>query len=315
MPILTLSRQLGSLGNEISDSLSSRTGMPKITRNVFLERYLRDITSEYEYKLLNQSSKSFLFQNENTENLDFIRFGAKRLLEDSKKGGMILVGFGSQLLFSGHPDAFHIHIVSPMKTRIARIEKEYRLSPEDAAQAIRTADRKQSRFLRTVFDENPDNALLYDIALNTASFDVDVCTTTLLSAMEQWQYLKKNATENDFLGTINHQTERPVFHNDSEREFAHILDMYQIQWQYEPRTFPIKWDEDGNVSMAFSPDFYLPQFDTYLELTTMAQKYVTEKNKKARMVRELYPGTNVKIVYKKDFQSLVERFGKMGGIN
>jgi hypothetical protein len=83
--------------------------------------------------------------------------------------------------------------------------------------------------------------------------------------------------------------------------------MYEIEWLYEPKTFPIEYDAEGNIKMAFSPDFYLPKFDIYLELTTMEQKYVTIKNKKVRKVREMYPGTNVRIVYKKDFLSLVER--------
>ncbi|NLB19033.1 MAG: cytidylate kinase-like family protein, partial [Syntrophomonadaceae bacterium] len=76
-----------------------------------------------------------------------------------------------------------------------------------------------------------------------------------------------------------------------------------------PRTFPIKWDSEGNVIQAFSPDFYLPKFDTYIELTTMNQKYVSEKKKKVKLLRKLYPGTNVNIVYKNDFYSLLKRFG------
>jgi hypothetical protein len=68
-----------------------------------------------------------------------------------------------------------------------------------------------------------------------------------------------------------------------------------------PEPSPIEWDAEGNIIQAFSPDFYLTQFDTYIELTTMNQKYVTQKNRKARKVRELYPGTNVKIVLQKGF--------------
>jgi len=86
------------------------------------------------------------------------------------------------------------------------------------------------------------------------------------------------------------------------------LDMYQIDWQYEPKTFPIEWDAEGNVTMAFSPDFYLTKFDTYIELTTMNQKYVTIKNRKAKKLRELYPGTKIKVVYKRDFYSLIDRY-------
>ena len=80
-------------------------------------------------------------------------------------------------------------------------------------------------------------------------------------------------------------------------------------WQYEPKTFPLEWDNEGRVIEAFSPDFYLPEQDIYVELTTQRQKLVWRKNKKARRLRELYPGIQVKIVYHKDFTHLLESFG------
>jgi hypothetical protein len=90
--------------------------------------------------------------------------------------------------------------------------------------------------------------------------------------------------------------------------------MYGIVWEYEPKTFPVQWDAEGNVTKAFSPDFYLTKFDTYIEITTMEQKYVTTKNKKVKRLRELYPGININIVYKKDFNSLIKRFGLDRGV-
>ena len=92
------------------------------------------------------------------------------------------------------------------------------------------------------------------------------------------------------------------------------MSLYNIEWLYEPKTFPVEWDAEGNVTMAISPDFYLPKFNLYLELTTMDQRYVTKKNKKMRLVKELYPGTNIRIVYKKDFNELVDRLKMFGGI-
>jgi hypoxanthine phosphoribosyltransferase len=100
-----------------------------------------------------------------------------------------------------------------------------------------------------------------------------------------------------------------AFAHASERVAAEILDFYRIQWQYEPVTFPIEWDGKGNVIASFAPDFYLPEFDIYIELTTMSQKLVTKKNRKVRRLRELYPDVNVKIFYQKDFRRLLARFG------
>ncbi len=99
------------------------------------------------------------------------------------------------------------------------------------------------------------------------------------------------------------------FAHASERVAAEILDFYRVAWQYEPKTFPIEWDGKGNVIASFSPDFYLPEFDLYIELTTMSQKLVTKKNRKVRRLRELYPDVTVKIFYQKDFKKLLARFG------
>ncbi len=99
------------------------------------------------------------------------------------------------------------------------------------------------------------------------------------------------------------------FAHPSERVAAEILDFYRIRWEYEPTTFPIEWDGEGRIIASFTPDFYLPDFDLYIELTTMSQKLVTKKNRKVRRLKELYPDVNIKIFYQKDFRRLLQRFG------
>lgn len=99
------------------------------------------------------------------------------------------------------------------------------------------------------------------------------------------------------------------FAHASERVAAEILDYYHVRWQYEPKTFPVEWDGKGKVIASFTPDFYLPDFELYIELTTMSQKLVTKKNRKVRRLKELYPDINIKIFYQKDFRALLARFG------
>ncbi len=99
------------------------------------------------------------------------------------------------------------------------------------------------------------------------------------------------------------------FAHPSERECAKILDFYQIKWEYEPKTFPLEWDRKGNIILSFTPDFYLPELDLYIELTTLNQKLVTKKNKKVRRLRELYPDIRIKIFYQRDFKKLLQKYG------
>lgn len=99
------------------------------------------------------------------------------------------------------------------------------------------------------------------------------------------------------------------FSHPSEAEFARILDFYQVKWEYEPMTFPLMWDEAGNITEAFTPDFYLPDADLYVELTTLQQRLVTRKNRKLRRMRSIYPDIKVKLFYRRDVRSLMLKYG------
>jgi len=94
-----------------------------------------------------------------------------------------------------------------------------------------------------------------------------------------------------------------------EEEFARILDYYGIEWEYEPHTFDLAWDDDGNVTEAFSPDFYLTQQELYVELTTMRPKLITKKNRKIRRLQELHPEINVKLFKRSDLRDMMIKYG------
>src|SRR5919198_6179429 len=101
----------------------------------------------------------------------------------------------------------------------------------------------------------------------------------------------------------------PSFANRAELECAKVLDYYGIPWEYEPQTFVLEKDEDGRVVEAFTPDFYLPEQDLYIEVTVMKQSLVTRKNRKLRKVRRLYPDVRIKLFYKRDIERLAQRYG------
>ncbi len=99
------------------------------------------------------------------------------------------------------------------------------------------------------------------------------------------------------------------FAHPSEAEFARVLDFYGVPWQYEPTTFPLAWDEQGNVTEAFTPDFYLPEQQLYVELTTRHQSLITKKHQKIRRLRELYPDVYVKLMNRSDMRMLFAKYG------
>ena len=104
------------------------------------------------------------------------------------------------------------------------------------------------------------------------------------------------------------QDDAPKFAHPSEQEFSQILDFYGLRWSYEPRSFPLRWEND-RVTEMMTPDFYLSDLDLYIELTTMKQSLVTEKNRKIRNLRELYPEVKIKLLYRRDYHRLLAKYG------
>jgi hypothetical protein len=92
---------------------------------------------------------------------------------------------------------------------------------------------------------------------------------------------------------------------------ARILDFYEVRWEYEPHLFPIMWNLDGAVVESFAPDFWLPELDLYLEMTTLKQRLVRKKNRKLRRLRELYPAIRIKLFYARDFRALMLKYGRL----
>lgn len=97
------------------------------------------------------------------------------------------------------------------------------------------------------------------------------------------------------------------FAHCSEANLARLFDFYGVDWRYEPRSFPIAWDETGKVVESFTPDFYLPDFDLYLEITVISAKLQTRKNRKLRLLRESHPGVKIKLFMKRDLERIFSK--------
>jgi len=100
-----------------------------------------------------------------------------------------------------------------------------------------------------------------------------------------------------------------VFAHNSEQQLARLLDFYRIRWEYEPTSFPLAWDSQGAIKESFTPDFYLPDFDLYIELTTVKPELSARKKRKVRKLQELYPHVRIRLFRLQDFKRLMLRYG------
>lgn len=100
---------------------------------------------------------------------------------------------------------------------------------------------------------------------------------------------------------------RPFAHR-SEAEFAEILDFYGIRWEYEATAFPLTHHTDGRVASRFAPDFYLPDVDLWVEITTIRQALMRQKRRKLRRFAALYPDLRIKLLGASDIKALMWKY-------
>jgi hypoxanthine phosphoribosyltransferase len=142
----------------------------------------------------------------------------------------------------------------------------------------------------------------------------DICAVIferaeLRQLLEQDYKASEKRRKSSRVSSLPTTTLRPTsFAHPSEEDFAKLLDFYCIEWLYEPRSFPLRW-KGNRIAEMFTPDFYLPELDLYVELTTLKQNLLTEKNRKLRQLRALYPEVNIRLLNKSDFLKLLAKYG------
>ena len=94
------------------------------------------------------------------------------------------------------------------------------------------------------------------------------------------------------------------FAHPSEEAYARLLDEHGIPWEYEPHTFLLEVDDEGNTLEAVTPDFYLPTIGAYVECTTMTRRLVSRKRRKARKLRNTY-GEIVTLLEREDLERML----------
>ena len=219
-----------------------------------------------------------------------------------------------------------VHVVAPENIRIGNLMLDNRMERAAARQLLLELEAADRADRKAKFGRTKATADLFDMVLNAESLTSEqmaglIETAVISGGLKERGYLSPAAAAQlqfqmrlklaryGIVPPGNITLRKKMFAHQSEEMFANLLDFYRIAWEYEPRNFPIQWDRDGSVLESFTPDFFLPEADLYVELTTMKQSHVTRKNRKVRLLRELYPHLNVQVFYQKDFENLIFKYG------
>jgi hypothetical protein len=235
---------------------------------------------------------------------------------------LVIAIAGAESLLNALPMLLRAGIVAPEARRAGNVMIDQRLERPAALKMLADLDQEAKRLRKARFGRIVKS---FDVVLNMEFMDAPqaaeilraaVCARSLVehgllsgAAEAQMQFQTRlQLAQHGIAPAGQANLKRVTFGHPSEQIFANLLDFYRIEWEYEPRSFPLQWDKDGKAMEAFTPDFYLPELDLYVELTTMKQALVTKKNRKIKMLRAIYPHVNIQIFYQKDLQDLVFKY-------
>ncbi len=233
---------------------------------------------------------------------------------------------GAETLVRHLPGSMCVLIVAPDSFRVGTLMLDERLERPAALALLRRLDRERKQERRSRFGRAAGRPADFDLVVNaesmasehigevvaTAAAARGIAEEGLLSqtaeAQLQFQH-RLQLARHGITAAGRVEIRRAAFGHPSEEIFAKLLDFYRIAWEYEPRSFPVRWDAGGRAIESFTPDFYLPEQNLYIELTTMKQAHVTRKNRKVKLLRALYPEINIQVFYQKDVQDLILKYG------
>jgi cytidylate kinase len=239
---------------------------------------------------------------------------------------LVVCAPGAESVIGEFPGTLRVWVTARESHRVGSLMIDHRLDRTAARVLLRQLEREQRAVRRRQFGRSIPRPQDFDLSFNAETFDTDQVAAMIERAAEARELGEQRHLSSSTEATIQFGVRlrlarhgitpagkvsltRKPFVNTSEEIFANLLDYYRIAWEYEPRSFPVQWGKDGKVTESFTPDFYLPEIDLYVELTTMKQAHVTRKNRKVKLLRTIYPHINIQVFYQKDFQNLVFKYG------
>ncbi|MGV8074703.1 MAG: cytidylate kinase family protein [Syntrophobacteraceae bacterium] len=310
MAVITVSREPGALGEEVAARVAGLLGFLLLDR-VSLAQFWQDMD-------LDEGNLTEVDEGNVGEEciIDPEREACIKLLPDliaqlAEDYDLVVIGRGGQGLFHNRPGTLHVRIVASRRFRVRQVQSHSGLSVREARRHIMDMEKRRYRYVRFMYRMNWADPSLYDLTLRMDRLSVEQALRLIVTAVDEMklQQIPRRLIVDNLLSETDERGNGEPFANDTEREFAAFLEFYRIPYQYEPRTFPLETDAQGKVSEAFTPDFFLPEQNLFIELTTMKQSLVTRKNRKIRKLRRLHPEVNIRIFYQRDFYNLMAKYG------
>jgi cytidylate kinase len=183
MAVITMSRQLGSLGTEITTALAERLSLKVVDKESVEATLVGMGMPEARVEQYDERKPGFwqLFSAEKDRYLHFVKTAIYRF---ARGNDCIIEGRGGQALFHGIPGVLKVRVIAPLEIRVKRVMAKLSVTEERARQAIQRNDTERAGYHRFFFNTSWEAQDLYDITLNTEALNTDEAVGILAQAVK-----------------------------------------------------------------------------------------------------------------------------------
>ena len=183
MPVITISREYGSLGDEIGQGVAEQLSLRFVDKEVVSSAAELAGVPEPELAEAYEKRPSFLER--------FVILGkaeryAGHMIQAIQRiaadGDVVLMGRGAQVLIEASPDVLHVRVVAPLDVRAERIAEAEGLEWLAALAKIRQEDRTRALLHEVMFGIEWDRPQLYDLVINTGSVSVEAAIQIVVAS-------------------------------------------------------------------------------------------------------------------------------------
>ncbi len=180
MAVIAISRQVASLGDEISSEVAKKLGYKFVTRQE-LEKRIVDLGFPADKLKKYDEKKPGFFASLVKDRDEYLNYLQTAVLEAAAEGDCILVGRGSYLILENLPNLVSLRFVAKDSIRMDRLMKEHDWNEKQALQRINESDTNRKGFHKSFFNAEIEDPQHYLLVMNTGMFDVESATNAIVA--------------------------------------------------------------------------------------------------------------------------------------
>ena len=184
MSAITISRQMGSQGDELASQVAERLGWRRVCRDLINQAAIE--AGVPQVALAELDELGFFGLRPRAKDWQAYRHQVERIITDlADKGAVVIVGRGGQMVLRGRPDVLHVRIIAPLETRVTQLQRAKNISAESARAILEASGKGRARYIRRSYGISLDDPTLYHVVINTGLLELSQATNLVVQALNQ----------------------------------------------------------------------------------------------------------------------------------